>query len=108
MLYWTKVLSAEEMEGTFIRKVKAGNTNVCVVGFEGEIHAVSAKCPHAGAELADGRCEQGKIICPVHRFQYDLETGKGAPGQGDYIDVFPVEIRKDGVYVKVKKKWSLF
>ncbi len=106
MLQWVKVLEAEDAETTFIRKVKAGNRSLCMVGFEGKVFAVSAQCPHAGAELVGGWCEDGKIVCPIHRYQYDLETGRGTEGQGDYVETFPVEVREDGIYVQVKKRWS--
>ncbi len=91
-----------------IRKVKAGGHNICLVYVEEKFYAVSSKCPHAGGELAGGWCKDGNLICPIHRYQYSLETGRGAAGQGDYIDTFPVEVREDGVFVQVKKKWRLF
>ncbi|MVN20771.1 Rieske (2Fe-2S) protein [Mucilaginibacter arboris] len=108
MLEWVKVSENIGIKEAFIKKVKAGNRHVCLVGFEGKIYAVSAQCPHAGGELAEGWCKDGQIICPVHRYQYDLKTGRGAKGQGDYIDTFPVEVREDGIYVQVKKRWNLF
>lgn len=108
MLEWIKVAENIPVKEAFVRKVKAGNHNLCLVGSEGKFFAVSSKCPHAGGELAGGWCEAGKIVCPLHRYQYDLETGKGAAGQGDYIDVFPVEVRADGIYVQIKKRWKLF
>lgn len=105
---WIKVAENIPVKEAFIRKIKAGNKSLCLVGFEGEIYAISAKCPHAGGELAGGWCENGQIVCPLHRYQYNLKTGKGADGQGDYVDVFPVEVREDGIYVQVKKRWNLF
>ncbi len=105
---WVKVAEKTSVKEAFVRKVKAGNQQICLIGFEEKIYAVSEKCPHAGGELAGGWCEKGQIVCPIHRYQYNLETGKGAAGQGDYIDTFPVEVREDGTYVQVKKRWSLF
>ena len=65
------------------------------MGYENEVFALSAKCPHAGGDLTQGWCKEGKLICPVHRYSFDLKTGKGSEGQNDYIDSYPVEI-KDG------------
>jgi len=42
-----------------------------------------------------------KLICPIHRYSYDIHTGKGDPGQHDFVDVYPVEIRDDGVYIGI-------
>ncbi|RYG43416.1 MAG: Rieske (2Fe-2S) protein [Chitinophagaceae bacterium] len=103
-----KVAENKLVKEASIQKVKAGNKHICLVVFEGKTYAVSAKCPHAGGELSGGWCENGQLVCPLHRYQYNLETGKGAAGQGDYIDVFPVEVKADGIYVQMKKRWSLF
>jgi nitrite reductase/ring-hydroxylating ferredoxin subunit len=69
-------------------------------------HALEEKCPHAGARFgAGGWCEAGMMVCPVHRYKYDLKTGRGL--QGDYVETYPTEVRKDGVYVGIptKVKW---
>jgi nitrite reductase/ring-hydroxylating ferredoxin subunit len=105
---WHKVLDNNNLKYPFITKVKAGNKNIALVGVEGEIHALAAKCPHAGADISQGWCRDGKLICPFHRYGYDIKTGRGNPGQGDYLQTYPVEIREDGVYVGVKSWWETF
>lgn len=105
---WVKVAENMPVKEASVRKVKANNRDICLIGFEGKWYAVSAKCPHAGGELAGGWCKDGSIICPLHRYQYNLETGRGAAGQGDYIDTFPIEVCDDGIYVEVIKRWRLF
>lgn len=49
------------------------------------------KCPHAGGKFSQGNCTHETIECPLHRFKYDLNTGKGHPGQGDYIRIYKHE-----------------
>ncbi|RKR83236.1 nitrite reductase/ring-hydroxylating ferredoxin subunit [Mucilaginibacter gracilis] len=103
---WHKVLNTEDVKYPFIKKVKVGNVTIALVGVENEICALAARCPHAGEDLSSGWCKDGKLVCPVHRYSYDIHTGRGNPGQGDYVDTYPVEIRKDGVYVGIKEKWG--
>ncbi|MFD1256697.1 Rieske (2Fe-2S) protein [Mucilaginibacter terrae] len=98
---WYKAADNAEVSTPFLKKVIAGGKSLCLVHADGKLFATSATCPHAGADLSKGRCENGKLICPFHRYQYDLETGRGAPGQNDYVRTYPVEVREDGVYVKV-------
>ncbi len=71
-------------------------------------YAVQRSCPHAGADLSGGWCKEGKLICPYHRYSYNLETGKGSEGQGDYIDTFPVEVREDGIYIGLPESRNFF
>ena len=103
---WYKIPGIENTEQPFIKKVKAGNKSICLVGYEGKLFAVGATCPHAGGDLSRGWCKDAKLVCPIHRFSYDLNTGKGSEGQNDYIDAYPVEIRKDGIYIGITGLWE--
>ncbi|WP_183573309.1 Rieske (2Fe-2S) protein [Mucilaginibacter sp. X5P1] len=103
---WYKIPGIENSDKPFIKKVKAGSKSVCLVGYEGKIFALSAKCPHAGGDLSAGWCKDDKLICPLHRYSYDIHTGKGSTGQNDYVDVFPVEVRGDGIYIGVEGFWE--
>jgi nitrite reductase/ring-hydroxylating ferredoxin subunit len=96
---WHKVPDLQYTKEPFIEKVKINGKGICLVGYEGEIFALSSTCPHAGADLSGGWCKNGKIICPFHRYSYDIHTGKGTTGQNDYINTYPVEIREDGIYI---------
>ncbi|UOE46365.1 Rieske (2Fe-2S) protein [Mucilaginibacter sp. SMC90] len=103
---WHKVESPKDINQPFIKKTKAGRKSICLVGFNGMLYAVSARCPHAGADLSEGLCVRKLIVCPYHRYTYDLETGKGGEGQNDFIETYPVEIKEDGVYVGVASIWD--
>lgn len=95
---WYKAYDGK-LDGAFLEKVKVNGKDVCLVGYEGKIYAVGAECPHAGADLSGGWCSQGMIICPFHRYSYDIKTGKGHSGQNDYIDSYPVKVKDDGIYI---------
>ncbi|WP_448699457.1 Rieske (2Fe-2S) protein [Mucilaginibacter sp. AW1-3] len=105
---WYKVLDNKDLKYPFLTKARAGSTSVCLVGVNNEVHALAAKCPHAGADISQGWCKDGKLVCPYHRYSYDIQTGRGSPGQGDYIKTYPVEMREDGIYVGIKSIWNWF
>lgn len=88
-----------------IRKIKVGGKRLCLIREQGRLYATAVRCPHAGADLSQGWCEEGRLICPYHRHAFDLKTGKGDPGQADYIPVFPLREESDGWYVGVKESW---
>ncbi len=92
----------------FMRSIPVSGRNICFVKLDDDLYAVQNKCPHAGADLSQGWCSEGKLVCPYHRHEFDLETGRGAPGQGDYIDTYPIENRADGVYIGIKDPWWKF
>lgn len=105
---WYQIPDIQPTGKPFIKKVKAGGKTLCLVGFEGKIFALSARCPHAGGDLTGGWCKEGKLICPIHRYSYSLETGKGSEGQNDYIESYPVEIRDSSIYVGISSFWEKF
>lgn len=89
-----------------IRTVNIEGTHITLVRITDGYFALSDKCAHAGGRLGQGKCtSDGHVMCPVHRYQYDIKTGKGLPRQGDYVDIYPTETRTDGVYVGLKIKW---
>lgn len=103
---WVKILSNHEFEEEdFIRIVKVDGKKVCLIRNDGVYFATQPRCPHAGADLSLGWCRNGKLICSFHRYQYDLTTGDGAEGQGDYLETYPLEVRDDGLYIGIKEKW---
>lgn len=105
---WYQVPDLQYKGQTFIKRIKVAGKILCLVGYEGEIFALGARCPHAGGDLTQGWCKEGKLVCPVHRYSYDLKTGKGSPGQNDYINNYPVEIRDNSVYIGITSFWERF
>jgi nitrite reductase (NADH) small subunit len=45
---------------------------------DGRIFATENRCPHQQGPLAEGVLGGGRIICPLHGRQFDLETGAGS------------------------------
>jgi nitrite reductase (NADH) small subunit/3-phenylpropionate/trans-cinnamate dioxygenase ferredoxin subunit len=103
---WYKIPGIQNFDRPFIKKVKAGNKSICLIGYDGKIFALSAVCPHAGGDLSAGWCNNGKIICPFHRYSFDLQTGKGSEGQHDYINTYPVKIIDQTIYIGVNSFWE--
>ena len=105
-MVWVKVLSKQETEREdFVEMAKANGKKICIIKHKGKFAAVQNNCPHAGGILSGGWCKEGNIICPIHRYEYSLITGRGAEGQGDYIDIYATELREDGLYVGLIQSW---
>lgn len=98
---WHQVPDFKFTTEPFIKKVKVDGTEILLVSYEGAIHALSSTCPHAGAELSGGWCKDGKVICPIHRYAYDIKSGRGDAGQNDYVDVYPVDIQGGDIYIEI-------
>ncbi|MGE0681701.1 MAG: Rieske (2Fe-2S) protein [Candidatus Binatia bacterium] len=56
---------------------------------DGRLFATDNSCPHRGGPLADGIIGAGKLICPLHAWKFDLETGHCA-AENMTIHTYPV------------------
>ena len=78
---------------------------ICIARFNQQVFAFAYKCPHAGGILADGYIDAlGNIVCPVHRYKYDMKNGRNVSGEGYYLRHWLVEVREDGVYVEMEMR----
>lgn len=112
---WYKIFNTIKEAERQIQLNKANTINVagrkiCIAHTSEGFFAVDDKCPHNGASLGSGFCsEDNAIVCPVHRYRFDLKTGRAKSGLGDAVRTYPVEIRDNGIYIGIEKlKWSLF
>lgn len=44
---------------------------------DGRLFATDDRCPHRGGPLSDGLLGEGRVLCPLHGFAFDLATGCG-------------------------------
>ena len=73
------------------------------------IFAIEDRCPHNGFSLSQGATtEDGtSIVCPLHRYAYNLKTGRCSNGSGGAARVFPMEEREDGLYIGIEEtQWG--
>ncbi|HEX8462153.1 MAG TPA: Rieske 2Fe-2S domain-containing protein [Segetibacter sp.] len=68
------------------------------------VNACAHKCPHASGIMADGFIDAlGNIVCPLHRYKFNLSNGRNASGEGYYLKVYPVENRETGIFIGIEE-----
>ncbi|MBI4818766.1 MAG: Rieske (2Fe-2S) protein [Deltaproteobacteria bacterium] len=72
---------------------------VCAVVRVGrEVHVLDDTCPHRGGSLGQGSFEAGVIVCPLHRWAFRVDTGRGVGiAAATFVERFPVEVVGDEV-----------
>lgn len=80
----TRIRTADVPPGTVTGydRYAVGNNN-------GAYFAVSRRCRHLGADLADGSIDsEGCLVCPWHQSRYDVTTGRMVRGpQGVFAKI---------------------
>ena len=103
---WFRVEGFKYGDQPFIKRASANGKSICLINDGAGLYALAAKCPHAGADLSRGWCADGKLVCPYHRFSYDLVTGKGSPGQNDFVETYSVKVDSNNIYVGFDTFWD--
>jgi len=86
-------------DGAFLRVMI--DTHGLVIARNGAaIYAFQGTCPHEQADLAQGRIEDGRLICPRHLASYSLADGEVSRGwKVDALKLYPVHIQGNEIAV---------
>lgn len=92
-----------------IAVIELKGKKICIGKYNEMAFAFAYKCPHAGGILADGHIDAlGNIVCPLHRYKFNMQNGRNVSGEGYFLKHWPVELRKDGVFVGIEDIGNLF
>ena len=73
-----------------------------------EYFAFASKCPHASGRMAQGYINPlGQVVCPLHRYCFDMKNGRNTSGEGYFLKTYPIELREEGLFIGFKS-FSLF
>lgn len=108
---WHKIAeSIEELHfgDNDLLQLQAGGKSVCIARTSKGIAACAAKCPHAGGIMADGFLDRNdNIICPVHRYVFNLEHGRDKHGEGYYLKIYPLRQDDSGIFIGIEESGLL-
>jgi 3-phenylpropionate/trans-cinnamate dioxygenase ferredoxin subunit len=105
-LIWHVVgpLNAIEWQANGMAIVEVGGKKITLGKHQDAIYAFAHKCPHASGIMADGFINAvGRVVCPLHRYQFSLENGRNTSGEGYFLKTYPVKMEEDQLWVGVKR-----
>ena len=105
-MIWHKIAEskAELFSGTNndLVELEVVGKSICLVKNQDIIHACVAKCPHAGGKMVEGYIDAlGNIVCPLHRYKFNIKNGRNTSGEGYFLKTYLVEEREDGIFVGI-------
>jgi len=83
-----------------------GGTTVAVFNTPDGYHAISDFCPHQGASLATGHCDDGVVYCPWHAWGFQLSDGAWLDNPRVKVDRFEVKAENGEILVSVPERDS--
>ena len=92
-----------------LSEIEIKGKKICIGKNAESLFACINKCPHASGRLSDGFLDaQENIVCPVHRYRFNVKNGRNSSGEGYYLKTYLIETREDGVYIGMEENKGLF
>ena len=85
-------------EGTAIA-VTIGERTIALFNIGGEYYAINDMCPHRGGSLSRGKVEGTTVTCPMHKWTFDVRTGRLPMGGG--VRGYPVRVEEGEIFVEI-------
>jgi 3-phenylpropionate/trans-cinnamate dioxygenase ferredoxin subunit len=99
---WHDVCAASEVEPDRINAFDVGPRRVLLFATPSGLKAFDGICTHETADLGLGFLTAGRITCPLHLSQFDIETGQALnPPAEEPLARYPVKEEGGRVFVEV-------
>lgn len=99
--YPTGIDAAAVTAGT-MHTAEVGSKTAVITRVRGELLAFSNVCPHAAADLSEGRLFDGQVKCPDHGYTFDMRTGRATWPEGEGCHLSRFEVREKEGMVQVR------
>jgi nitrite reductase/ring-hydroxylating ferredoxin subunit len=105
---WIKIADSKneiEFQSNNMCVIEAGDKKITLADNNGQLCAFAYKCPHASGVLADGFIDAaGNVVCPLHRYKFNMTTGRNVTGEGYYLAHYHIKEEADGIYIGFEQK----
>lgn len=116
-----EVVDADSFEHGDRRVVESEFDEIGVFNYEGELYAISNRCPHRGGPVCTGKVkgalvgewpgvgerieerfdDKPAITCPWHGWDFDLDSGKHVGDDSIAVPTYDVFVEDGTIYVEV-------
>jgi 3-phenylpropionate/trans-cinnamate dioxygenase ferredoxin subunit len=100
---WHKIannISEINFNTNSLAEIEINGKTICLAKHNNQLFACTQKCPHAGGLLAEGHLDSlGNLVCPLHKYKFNLKNGRNVSGEGFYLKTFKVEETERGLFV---------
>jgi nitrite reductase (NADH) small subunit len=95
---WLRITEVENIPIREGRSVQIAGHDIAIFNLGDRFLAVENKCPHRGGPLADGIVSGRTVVCPLHAWKIDLDSGQvtNRSEENPCVKAFATTVR-DGV-----------
>ena len=96
---WIRVTVVDNIPPREGRAVLVGGQELALFNLGDRFLATDPHCPHEGGPLCDGIVTGTSVVCPLHAWKVNLETGaveRPSAGRDHCVETFPTRV-EDGI-----------
>jgi nitrite reductase (NADH) small subunit len=98
---WVRVTSCDNIPLREGRAVTLGDRELALFNLGDRFLATDARCPHQGGPLCDGIVTGSSVVCPLHAWKVNLDSGqveRPSAGRDHCVRTYPTRV-EDGIVV---------
>lgn len=95
---WVRTARCEDIPLREARSVRIGGLDIAIFNLGDRFLAVDNRCPHKGGPLSEGIVSGASVVCPLHAWKVNLETGTvvNTPDSPQCVEAFRTRV-EDGI-----------
>jgi nitrite reductase (NADH) small subunit len=94
---WVRITKAENIPPQEGRLVQIGGEDLAIFNLGDRFVTIENQCPHKGGPLCDGMVSGTVVVCPLHGWRFDLNSGAAVrASEPACVKTFPTRI-EDGI-----------
>ena len=96
---WIRIAPIEHIPAREGRAVLIGDREIALFNLDDRFLATDNQCPHKGGPLCDGIVTGSSVVCPLHAWKVNLETGqveRPTHGKDHCVATYPTRV-EDGI-----------
>lgn len=100
---WVRVTTRDRVPPREGRTVMLGDREIALFNLGERFFATDNRCPHRGGPLCDGIVSGTSVVCPLHAWKVNLETGcvERPAAASECVRAYPTRLEGDVVLIAV-------
>ena len=90
-----RVCKISDLPDGSLKKFTVNENDICVGNHNGKIFACNNSCPHRAASMHKGYFNGNNVVCYMHYFEFDSDSGKLEKISEKWKDQSPVWRKSD-------------
>ncbi len=107
MTDWIEIGTLDDIPKLGARVVKTSNGDIAVFRTaDDNVFALDDRCPHKGGPLSQGIVHGGRVTCPLHNWQIELNSGGAVAPDIGATGCYAVQVDKGVILLNPVKRRS--